>query len=496
MKLRLAGHAHRYATEQILLQTLDNVKAEFTDEAPDEGEDYAVITLNDEGQRASASAEMRLDGAEYFGCAEVDGLPFGENLTADEELALRRAHQRILKLAFFRAARQASTRELPWGATTGVRPSTLVTRMVRAGIAPERAAQIMTDEYYVTPERAALALDAARAELDAAATLDERDIALYVGIPFCPTRCAYCSFVSNSVEKSMKIIEPFLTAIFDEATATAEAIRDQNVRIAALYIGGGTPTTLTAAMLDALLGHLAATFDLSHLREYTVEAGRPDTFTEEKLAVLKSHGVTRISVNPQTMRDEVLTAIGRHHDAQDTYRATELAKSAGFDVINMDLIAGLPGDTFDGFAASLDEVIALAPENITVHTLSLKRGSRVTLEKTPVPQGKEVSAMLTHASERLRRAGYAPYYLYRQKFTSGGFENVGWCRRGTENLYNIIMMDEIRPVLALGAGVTKLVRTRGKLVRIFNPKYPFEYIERIEDIKQKKQEIREFFAQG
>ncbi|MDR2615452.1 MAG: coproporphyrinogen dehydrogenase HemZ [Oscillospiraceae bacterium] len=487
MKIILVGHDYRYASEQILLQTLPGEKPEFTDEIPESG-NYALITLRESEDggvpRASVSARLYYNGGMYFGRA----LSRRAKNRGDYERARRNA----VMLAFFRAARRVSRADLPWGATTGIRPSTIVTRMLRSGMTEKASSAALRREYYVSRERAELALDAARAEMRAREALPPNAVALYIGIPFCPTRCAYCSFVSQSVEKSMKLLPPFLEALRREASALAEILSRSSARVVAVYIGGGTPTTLDAGELDALLAHLGGVFDFSRLREYTVEAGRPDTITAEKLAVLRARNVDRISVNPQTMSGDVLRAIGRRHTPEDVYAAFELSRAAGFAAVNMDLIAGLPGEKPRGFEESLRAVLALRPENITVHTLSLKRGSRVTLDNTPVPDGAEVSEMLRLAFPRLRASGYSPYYLYRQKFTSGGFENTGWTTPGGDGLYNIIMMDELRPVLALGSGVTKLVAPEGRIERIFNPKYPYEYIERIDGVVEKKRLIKEF----
>ena len=305
---------------------------------------------------------------------------------------------------------------------------------------------------------------------------------LYVGIPFCPTRCAYCSFVSQSVEKSMALIRPFLEALEREIDAVAEQVRLLGLRPVALYMGGGTPTTLSARELDALCGRLERALDLSALREYTVEAGRPDTITEEKLSVLRAHGVDRVSVNPQTMSDAVLEAIGRRHTAEDIVRALEKVRAVGGFAVNMDLIAGLPQDSPAGFAQTLERVLAFQAENITVHTLSIKKGSRLAQEEAGLPGGEEVARMLALAEERLRACGYAPYYLYRQKFMSGGFENVGWAKKGYINLYNICMMEELCSILAMGAGgSTKLIGPPGsRNIRLTAPKYPLEYIQSLE----------------
>ena len=373
--------------------------------------------------------------------------------------------QRIIKTSIYRAVRASGMQRPPWGALTGVRPGKLMRQIMNPAL--------FEKEYDVTPERALLCYETSLYTENTCKLLQGDDVCLYVGVPFCPTRCAYCSFVSQSVEKSMSLIEPFVEALFREIDRS-----EINGRIAAIYFGGGTPTTLSAAQLDALCCRLEEKFDLSHHPEFTVEAGRPDTITEEKLKVLKAHHVTRVSVNPQTMRDEVLEAIGRRHSAQDIRQALDtVRKVGGFDV-NTDLIAGLPSDSLEGFRYTVDEVIAMAPENITVHTLSLKNGSSITLNKTELPSAEEVGLMLDYAYEKLRSAGYAPYYLYRQKNMSGGFENTGWTKPGHENIYNICMMEELCSIYAFGTGGSSKIIENGKITRKVNPKYPLEYIKK------------------
>ena len=295
----------------------------------------------------------------------------------------------------------------------------------------------------------------------------------------------------------MKLIPPFLEALHQEIRATAAEIRALGLRVISVYMGGGTPTTLSAEQLDRLCTALENEFDLSRIREYTVEAGRPDTITVEKLQVLRRHGVDRVSVNPQTMSDTVLEAIGRRHSAADIVSALEKVRRVGGFAVNMDLIAGLPADTVQGFANTVDQVLALSPENVTVHTLSLKKGSRITLEGSALPTAAEVGAMLDIAQEKLRAADYAPYYLYRQKFMSGGFENVGWSREGYINLYNICIMEELCSIVAMGGGgSTKLVRhDGGRNIRIMEPKYPLEYINGIEKTCADKRGITDFYRE-
>ena len=313
-------------------------------------------------------------------------------------------------------------------------------------------------------------------ELDKAIGPD--DISLYVGIPFCPSRCYYCSFVSSTTAQSGHLIEPYLDTLCREIAETAALVREAGKRVQSVYIGGGTPTTLSERQLIRLLKTLEQNFDFSGLREYTVEAGRPDTITPGKLHALRAAGVGRVSINPQSMDDQVLAAIGRRHAASDVLRAYDEARQAGFREINMDVIAGLTGDTAETFARTIDTLIGLAPENITVHTLAIKRGADLTDKAAAAAQRETVSRMLDGASHALQTAGYGPYYLYRQKFTAGGFENVGWCKPDTECFYNVTMMEELQTILSLGAGgVSKRVdRDTGWIERTNNPKYPLEYI--------------------
>jgi oxygen-independent coproporphyrinogen-3 oxidase len=404
--------------------------------------------------------------------------------------------QQIIKLAVYRAVLRAGHRKPVWGALTGVRPGKLMYPLLLSGLSEQEALRQFETDYDVSHERAQLCLDASRATMKADRLLRPKDICLYIGIPFCPTRCAYCSFVSQSTEKSLAMIPPFLEALSREIDAVAEQVRLAGLRVVSLYMGGGTPTTLTAAQLDGLLTKLETAFDLSGLRECTVEAGRPDTITAEKLAVLRRHGTDRVSVNPQTMSDAVLEAIGRRHSAEDIRKALRQVRETGGFAVNMDLIAGLPTDSVEGFSRTVDAVLELEPENITVHTLSIKRGARLHFGEESLPTDGEVKAMLDYAEAGLRAKGYSPYYLYRQKNMSGGFENTGWTKPGRENLYNICIMEELCSILALGAGgSTKLVRRDGgKNERFVAPKYPAEYIADIDRICRDKGKINRFYG--
>ena len=487
MRLYFYGHDYKYAAEQMLLTLFPEKRPEYPEGRPNG--DRMELRLSRGGVYTTASCAIYTGGECWKGRAAAKNASMSDRLLTD------RVCQRLIKNAMYRAALRAGRQKPAWGALTGVRPGKLMCALLHSEGDEQAALRRFVEEYDVSPERAALCLDTSRETRRAEAGIGEKDICLYVGIPFCPTRCAYCSFVSQSVEKSMKLIPPFLDALHQEIRATAAEVRALGLRVISVYMGGGTPTTLSAEQLDRLCSALENEFDLSQIREYTVEAGRPDTITPEKLRVLRRHGVDRVSVNPQTMSDSVLEAIGRRHSAADIVSALEKVREVGGFAVNMDLIAGLPTDTVLGFEDSLDRVLALRPENVTVHTLSLKKGSRIPLEGATLPTAAEVGVMLDMAQEKLRAADYAPYYLYRQKFMSGGFENVGWSREGYINLYNICIMEELCSIVAMGGGgSTKLVRRDGgRNIRIMEPKYPLEYINGIEKTCADKCGITEFY---
>ena len=485
MRLTFRGHDDRYAIEQSLL-------AFFPDERPvyegEKGDSHAEVTLREGKAYAVGVTELTYGGKTARGEARV-------RITGvSDEYERERLRQRALKLSFFRAARDVTGVTPSWGALTGIRPAKLVRSMLEEGMTPGQADRVLRDTYCVSPARRRLALESAEAGLRAKRDLRPEEISLYVGIPFCPTRCAYCSFVSASVEKSFGLMEPYLAALEQEITDAARMVAETGLSVKSFYMGGGTPTTLSAQQMDHLLTHLNKSFDLTGCAEYCIEAGRPDTITREKLQVLLDHGADRISVNPQSMEDEVLRAIGRKHTAADIEATMALATSMGFPHVNMDLIAGLPADTPEGFRRTLDKCLTFGADNITVHTLSLKKGSRILLEGLPIPSAQDVAAMLDYANDALRTAGFTPYYLYRQKYMSGSFENVGWCISGAEGLYNIYIMEELHSILSLGAGgSTKMVDAgRNRIERVFHPKFPLEYIQRPEKLTENLEAFRRF----
>ena len=486
MKLEFHGHDEKYAVEQSLLTLFPGERPVYGPITPADGS-AARITLCEDADAVCVTTELRHAGRSAADCYSY---PLSGT---DYEKEGQRRH--ALGLSFFRAAKEVLGAVPAWGSLTGVRPSKVAAALLREGKSPSAALAELEEVYSVTPQRARLALEAAETGLRVQSGLAPNDISLYVGIPFCPTRCAYCSFVAQSVEKSFALVEPYLAALFDEIEHAGATVRSLGLSVKSFYMGGGTPTTLTAGQMDRLLTKLERSFDLSSLAESTVEAGRPDTIDPEKLAVLRAHGVTRVSVNPQTMEENVLAAIGRRHTPDDIRRAMREVMAAGFPHVNMDLIAGLPEDTPAGFRRSLDEVVALGADNITVHTLSLKKGSRITLEGSRIPSAPEVAEMLDYADPALRKHGFEPYYLYRQKYMSGSFENVGWTLPGGEGLYNIYIMEELHSILSLGAGGSTKLVGGGLIRRAFNAKYPREYIDLAEKRAANLAAFADFYRQ-
>lgn len=386
----------------------------------------------------------------------------------------------------------------PWGILTGVRPVKLLRRLAEES-SEEQAVKKFEKDFFVSNEKIALSRETEHNERKILELSKPESFSLYVGIPFCPSRCSYCSFVMASIERAEKLIEPYTKLLCEEIKRTAEIANKLGLRLETVYFGGGTPTTLSAEQLDTVLRTVNKSFDMSTCREFTVEAGRPDTIDIAKLFALKENKVDRISINPQTVNDEVLKTIGRKHTAQQFFDAFELARKCGFDNINTDLIAGLPTDTPESFKNSLDSIVRLNAECITVHTLCMKRASRLTTEGVTLDlqQARDAREMLAYTQNILGQNEYIPYYMYRQSRMVGNLENVGWSKRGFESLYNVYVMDETHTILACGSGgVTKLKRNNPDyLERIFNFKYPYEYIDRFDELIQRKSGIMQFYGQ-
>ena len=386
-----------------------------------------------------------------------------------------------------------------WGMLTGIHPVKLLRQYVEE-LGEEAGMRRFLDHCHVTPPKAELARRVLHAQAPAVEALNENDFSLYVSIPFCPTRCAYCSFVSQDVEHAKKLMDPYFQLLLVELEKVSQVTRDLGLSPVTVYIGGGTPTTLSAQQLSALCGKIRQVFDLSRCTEFTVEAGRPDTITEEKLLALREADITRISINPQSLSDQVLKNIGRRHTAQDIVEAFQLAQRLGFENINADLIVGLPGDNLESFQKTLRGVIGLGASNVTVHSLALKRSARLNAPGGDLSlhsKSQETAAMMDYSIQQLTQAGFEPYYLYRQTRMAGNLENTGWAKPGTVCRYNIYTMDESSSVIACGAGgVSKLKDPySGRLERIFNFKHPAEYITRNQEILERKDGVTALYEQ-
>ena len=468
MNLTIIGHEDRYAVEQLQMSLFSSLQEGEVESALHRGKVWltAVTTVTLNGKTTRAIRRLK---------------------AKDETVRLRR---RILQQSLYLAALPHLEEVPAWGALAGVRPTKLSTKHLLEGGSVSGADRLLKDVYFVTPERRQLALDCSASTVRAVEQTRDTDISLYVGIPFCPTRCSYCSFVSRTVGKQTHKLDGYLQALYKELAHTGKLLASSGKTIRTIYIGGGTPTTLSAPQLGQLLDTIRESFDLSRCMEFTVEGGRPDTLDGEKLRTIRQHGADRMSINPQTLEDTVLRACGRPHTAADVVRSYREAQAAGFTAINMDLIAGLPQDTYDGFRQSLDGVAALGPANITVHTLALKKGADLFEKNVPLPGYREVAAMVDYANSTLRALGYKPYYLYRQKYMSGSFENVGWSKDGADCLYNIYMMEETHTILSLGGGgMNKVNLPDGSIQRFHNPKFPEQYMEQIDDVLRQKEEL-------
>lgn len=390
--------------------------------------------------------------------------------------------------SFYHAAMRIRKINLPWGAMCGIRPAKNVRELADDGYTSDEIRDIFHHVYEVSDDKTELAMTVAENEKIILSDIGKNSVSIYIGIPFCPTRCVYCSFVSTDIRVSGKYMDEFCEKLLLEIDKTAKLLSRTGLYVENIYIGGGTPTTLPAHWFDRIMRRLYDKLDMSHIKEFTVEAGRPDTITTDKLEVLKKYGVNRISINPQTMNDATLKRIGRSHDTAMVYNAFEMARKTGFDVINTDLIAGLPDETPEMFKDSLEEIIKLRPENITVHSLCLKRAASFKLTDNELAKSEYMNEMLSYTQKRMKEEGYIPYYMYRQKNSSGNLENVGYAIPGTMNAYNVNIMEEKQTIIALGGGGSSKIVIGDRIERVFNFKDPLEYIRRFDDILKKKDE--------
>ena len=395
-----------------------------------------------------------------------------------------------LKRIIYRRLKELTGKELPWGSLTGIRPVKMAMERFRTGMNRDEVIADMMKQYYVNRNKAVLCADIAGAEKDILAGIEKRSFSLYVDIPFCPTTCLYCSFTSNRVGKNRDVVKKYLRALCTEIKSTGELFKNRKPET--IYIGGGTPTTLTPDELNGLLDCLGESFDVSKASEYTLEAGRPDTIDKEILRVIKDHGISRICINPQTMNDETLRLIGRSHDTGQVKRAFCLAREEGFDNINMDIILGLPGEGVREVGYTMEELKKLSPDNLTIHTLAIKRASLLgdkalkdVRERLPLTEG-----MMERALEGAYEMGMKPYYLYRQKNMSGNLENTGFAKDGKYGIYNILINEEVQDILALGAGaISKRVYDGGNCLRSANFKLVDQYTDNVGEMIRRKREL-------
>lgn len=402
----------------------------------------------------------------------------------------RKEYKNALMRPLYRILERTTGLHLPWGILTGIRPTKQVLEQLEAGISEEEIRRFMREEYFCTDEKIATSLSVAKTECGILKDMDYRSgYSVYIGIPFCPSTCYYCSFTSYPVGVYGARMEEYLDALMKEIRYAGGAFPEK--RLQTVYVGGGTPTTLSAAQLDRLFDCMETNLDLSHVKEITVEAGRPDSITEEKLRVIRAHGIRRISINPQTMKQETLDLIGRRHTVEQIEEAFYMARSLGFDNINMDMILGLAKETPEDVAQTLSRIGKLSPDNLTVHTLAVKRAARLNTNKEEYAglEASGVQEMLRLSCEFAAAHDYHPYYLYRQKNMTENLENVGYARRGREGLYNILIMEERQTILALGAGATTkfVIPAENDIKRVENVKSLKDYIERIDEMIGRKE---------
>lgn len=484
MNLITVNNSFRYETENLLRLFYPHIKI-YEDKEEIDAEELCMTQLDGN----SINVILKKDGCVQKRTATFDlkDKYFDES---DDSF-----FERKIALMLFEILTEITGYVPPWGILTGVRPAKLMTNLSNK-YGEKAAAEYFMNELKVSEEKTALALMVAKNEAPIIEESEADSFSLYVAIPFCPSRCTYCSFVSHSNDSAKKLIPQYVEKVCEELQYTAEIAKKLSLKLQSIYIGGGTPTVLTAEQMKKITDTIKENFDFTYIKEYTIEAGRPDSTDEAKLSVMKNSGCTRISINPQTFNNEVLSLIGRRHTAEETVDCFNLAREKGFDNINMDLIAGLPGDSLQSFEYSLDKAISMNPENVTVHTLALKRSSNLVTDKMESSTGDLATKMLSLVQKRLTEAGYIPYYMYRQSKCLGNLENVGWAKAGYEGLYNVYMMEECHTVLAVGAGaVTKLKAPfTGEIERIFNYKYPYEYINDFEKILNRKNYIEEFYG--
>lgn len=485
INLCLLGHDFRYELEKLVRIFFPFEKIVILTER--QITDFTAVTeLLSQPCGETALGEFHFDGRVFKRSLEID-------VNAPD---IKRERELKLALCLFESLSEACDYTPEWGILTGIRSAKLFSRLSYE-MGENAAADYFKNTFRVSDKKIKLCREAVQGESRIISLSTPQSFSLYISVPFCPSRCSYCSFVSHSVEHAKKLIPTYVELLCREISEIGVIAKKLNLQLKTIYIGGGTPTTLSADQLGQVMETVKNSFDLQNLLEYTVEAGRPDTITVDKLVAIKNGGATRISINPQTMNDDVLREIGRKHTKEQTINAFNLAREIGFENINTDLIAGLPTDTFESFKASIHDVLALSPESVTVHALSLKRSSNLSVKGLlpDVSVGKTAEEMVDYAYSVLSQNSIVPYYMYRQSKTVGNLENVGYSKPGFECLYNVYIMDETHTIFAAGASaVTKLRHpVTGHIERIFNYKYPYEYINLFDEILSRKDGIYKFY---
>jgi len=460
-------------------------------EAPAEGVPEVNVSVFNESSGNSVTAFVQIKLNDKISESS-------ETISKDSEINIATYESVAVGRALFAAGKSLLGHIPPWGILTGIRPAKVASTLLYAGKGILKTKRILRDEFFLNPQKAALATSVASKEMRILKHVKEKMCSLYISIPFCPSRCAYCSFVSSTTPRLLALIDDYIDKLLIDLDETFAVIKKLGLTLSTIYIGGGTPTTLSAKQLTRIFKKIKQHVDPFSLLEFTLEAGRPDTITSDKLSAAKKYGVTRVSVNPQTLSNDLLRDIGRKHTVEEFYKAYEIAQKSGIKDINVDLIAGLPGDDFKNFSETMDKIIELAPSNITVHSFSVKKAADVLKKNSNIYSVMcyDAEKCVSYSQLKAKFAGYKPYYMYRQKNTVGNLENVGFSIEGHEGLYNIFMMEETQTIFAVGAGaVTKLVSSKRigdndvKIERIFNPKYPYEYLN--PDITQKKKSFTE-----
>ena len=480
MPIVLIGNSFKYEIEAVCKLFFHTQRFDFSNNIADaKGDDFIIASCNNSENEIMLSAKISLNGTADYD--EKILPPDTDKKTAEHELC---------RIIYHILCRKTGITP-PWGLMTGIRPVKKVTELMSQGLSHDEIKERLENRYELSPKKFRLAYATAVNQLPILDNIDRHAASLYVSIPFCPTRCSYCSFVSHSMDSAIKLMPEYVAALCKELEILGRMVREIGTKIDTVYFGGGTPTSISAENIRRIMKSVAQNFDLDSIREYSFEAGRPDTITEEKLRVIKELGADRISVNPQTLNDDVLRVIGRRHSGKDAIKAFELARKIGFDNINTDLIAGLPTESAESFRNTLDTICDLSPESITVHTLTVKRSARL-FENGNENMSNPAAEMVDYSIDKLMNEGYLPYYMYRQKNTVDNLENVGYAKKGYESQYNIFIMDDTQTILGAGcAASTKLVYPDGLITRVHNYKFPYEYINRFNQLMEKKKEITE-----